>query len=751
MFRFMSTSPTATAALAALAALTMLATTPAQAQALARAQAGEQPSAALVVRVESEGSPISGARVRALRADESEAGATPVVGFTDAAGETRLEVRPGALRLEVAAPGFVLHERAVRVAAGDTLAVEVELDREPFELEGIEVSSTRAGRRVQDEPLRVEVLEREEIEEKMLMTPGNIAMLLNETGGLRVQVTSPSLGAANVRVQGMRGRYTQLLSDGLPLYGGQAGSIGLLQIPPADLGQIEVIKGVASALFGASALGGVINLISRRPEAEPTGELLLNATTQDGQDGTAYLSGPLRGRWAYSLMTGLHRQQRQDLDGTGWADVPSHRRVSARPRVFWTGEGGARALFTVGAMHERREGGTLPGHTLPGGASYRESLETDRFDVGLNARRPTGAGFVTARASLTHQAHDHRFGPDRERDQHRTAFAEIARTGTAGRHTWVVGAALQHDGYRSRTHPAFDYDFTVPALFAQDEVRLTSDLSLSASARWDHHSEYGSKLSPRVSALYRPGAWTMRGSLGRGFFAPTPFVEEIEAAGLGRLAPLERLQSESARTASLDVGRSLGPFELNATVFGSVVEGAVQLVPVEGPDEGVRLVNVPGDTRTAGVEWLARTGWNGWGATASWVYLRATEPDPAGEGRRDVPLTPRHTAGLVVMWEDHDRGLLGVETYFTGRQPLDDNPYRAEGRRQVHLGVLGELRRGAWSVFVNFENLLDVRQTDYDPLVRPQRAPSGRWTVDAWAPVEGFAVNGGVRLRLGGH
>jgi iron complex outermembrane receptor protein len=103
------------------------------------------------------------------------------------------------------------------------------------------------------------------------------------------------------------------------------------------------------------------------------------------------------------------------------------------------------------------------------------------------------------------------------------------------------------------------------------------------------------------------------------------------------------------------------------------------------------------------------------------------------------------------MWEDHDRGLLGVETYFTGRQPLDDNPYRAEGRRQVHLGVLGELRRGAWSVFVNFENLLDVRQTDYDPLVRPERAPSGRWTVDAWAPVEGFAVNGGVRLRLGGH
>src|SRR4030095_14170060 len=104
-------------------------------------------------------------------------------------------------------------------------------------------TATRSGVRIEDEPLRVEVLGQEEVEEKTMMTPGDIAMMLNETSGLRVQVTSPSLGAANVRVQGLRGRYAQLLSDGLPLYGGQTGSIGLLQIPPLDLAQVEVIKG----------------------------------------------------------------------------------------------------------------------------------------------------------------------------------------------------------------------------------------------------------------------------------------------------------------------------------------------------------------------------------------------------------------------------------------------------------------------------------------------------------------------------
>jgi hypothetical protein len=78
------------------------------------------------------------------------------------------------------------------------------------------------------------------------MTPGDIVMMLNEMGGMRVQATSPSLGAASVRIQGMRGRYTRVLSDGLPLFG-DVGGLGLLQIPPMDLGQVEVLKGVASA------------------------------------------------------------------------------------------------------------------------------------------------------------------------------------------------------------------------------------------------------------------------------------------------------------------------------------------------------------------------------------------------------------------------------------------------------------------------------------------------------------------------
>src|SRR5262245_58247888 len=150
--------------------------------------------------------------------------------------------------------------------------------------EQVTVSATRTDRRLEDQPMRVEVLNREEVEEKMLMTPGDIVMMLNEMGGMRVQATSPSLGAASVRVQGMKGRYTRYFSDGLPLFGQQVGGLGLLQIPPMDLGQVEVIKGVASSLYGAGAMGGVVNLLARRPSPESVVEVMGNASAWGATD-----------------------------------------------------------------------------------------------------------------------------------------------------------------------------------------------------------------------------------------------------------------------------------------------------------------------------------------------------------------------------------------------------------------------------------------------------------------------------------
>lgn len=620
------------------------------------------------------------------------------------------------------------------------------------EVEELVVEATRSGRLAQDEPIRVEVINREEIEEKILMKPGNISTLLSETGGLRVQVTSPGLGSSNVRVQGMRGRYTQLLADGLPLYGGQASSIGLLQIPPTDLGQVEVIKGAASALYGPSALGGVINLVSRRPAAEPQGEMLFNVTSRNGQDLTAYGSSPITDAWRYSVTGGAHRQSRQDLDGDGWIDMPGYERWTLRPRLFWTGQGGASAFLTLGALTEDRRGGTLPGATVPDGTAFPQDQKTQRLDGGLVAKLPlAGIGTAHLRASAMTQDHTHRFGGVREDDRHTTLFAEASLSGQVGATNWLAGLVAQSDDFKSETFPAFDYTHTVPAAFVQVEQDVGEDLTFAGSARVDAHSEYGTKVSPRLSMLYRPGPWTFRATLGRGFYAPTPFVEEIEAAGLSRLDPLAGLKAEVAESGAVEGGYRAGPFEANLVLFASHIHDAVRLETVNptapGGGDRVRLVNAQGVTRTQGAEVLLRYRWDEVTVTGSYVYVDATEP--MGPARRDIPLTPRHTGGVVAMWEP-EWGRIGLEAYYTGRQQLEDNPYRSESKPYFELGAMIERHIGNVSLFLNLENLLNVRQTRTDPIVLPRRTPDGRWTTWAWAPLDGFVVNGGIRLRFGG-
>ena len=619
---------------------------------------------------------------------------------------------------------------------------------EKHEIEEILVQATRSRRRVRDQPTRIEVLDQEEISEKIMMRPGNISMMLAETGGLRVQVTSPALGSSNIRVHGMRGRYTQLLADGLPLYGGQASSLGLLQVPPSDLGQVEVIKGSASALYGGQALGGVINLVSKRPSEESEGEVILNATTRDGQDFSTYASSPLGNGWSGSMLVTANHHSAKDLDDDGWIDMPEYDRWSIRPRIFWDGSNGANLYLTIGAMGEDRQGGTLSSDVVPDGNPFPQNQDTDRLDGGFVLDHPINDQLTAQiRASAVRQRHDHLFGGLLEEDRHQTILTEASVSGESVNASWVGGFAFQSDEYDSEAFPIHDYSYESPAAFAHLDRDFGERVTGSLSVRWDDHSEYGGELSPRMALLFREGSWTVRGSWGRGFFAPTPFLEETEAAGLSHLEPLANMQPETAKTASIDVSYSAGALETGLTFFASNIDDAARLETL-APNR-VQLINVEGVTRTRGIEALMRWRIESFVVTASYLYTDASESDEGDLGRRSVPLTPRHSAGLVAMWEVEGKGRIGFEAYYTGSQSLEDNPYRMQGDPYFEIGLLGEITRGRYSLFLNLENLLNVRQTRDEVLVRPNRTPAGNWTVDAWAPLEGFVANAGVRIRLG--
>jgi iron complex outermembrane receptor protein len=385
----------------------------------------------------------------------------------------------------------------------------------------------------------------------------------------------------------------------------------------------------------------------------------------------------------------------------------------------------------------------MPGRTLPAGGDYLEGLDTRRTDVGSAIQALAANGIVwSARASWSTQHQEHRFGEIIERDDHETGFAELTVRRSIAHHTLVAGVAIDRDRFQPVDTPQFGYSYTTPGVFVQDDVDFARWLAVSASARVDRHSEFGTFLSPRVSALVRSGPWSSRLSVGQGFFAPTPITEETEAAGLSRLTIAGPLRPERGTNSSIDLTRVAGPLSATITGFYSRI---VDPVEVERADLYV-LRNLVQPTTNTGLEAIAIWKTDDLSIVANYALVRSRETTEAG--RIEVPLTPRHSVGLDGAWELGDAWRLGVEWYYTGRQRLEANPYRTESAAYSVFGVLASHRLGRTLLFINGENLTNVKQTDWDPLLRPARGVDGRWTVDAWAPLDGRVINGGVRIRF---
>jgi len=611
------------------------------------------------------------------------------------------------------------------------------------------VTTTRVPSLVGDEPLRIEAVPSEEIEENLTVQPGNISTLLNELPSARIQAAAPGLGGVGLQLRGMPTRHTLVLTDGLPSLGAEPDDFGLLQTPPLDLQRIEVIKGAASALFGGSALGGVLNIVSKSPREAST--VLANATSRGGRDLEGFFTNDSLKDWTGTLTAGVHDQSRQDVNGDGWADLPGFRRYSVRPRAWWN-EGRDQSLFLTGGItEERREGGTMLGRVLPDGTPFAERLHTRRFDGGaVGSWKLSGQIALHSRLSITSSDLDRTFGTQRIPSTQTTIFNEEALTGDTHEHQWALGVAFEHSALRVSAVPGVGYTYNVPGLFAQDEFSPLPWIKMAAAARVDSNNQYGTFASPRLSALFRqPGSpWSLRASAGGGFAAPTPFVEEVEAAGLGALTPLRGLHAERAVTESLDGKWAVKDWDINVSVFNSEIHNPLAAQAVS--PRKIELVNAPGPRRAPGAEILIHYVTGPLQMIGSWSYIDATEITPGGT-REPAPLVPRHSAELGGILESEKRGRIGLEVSYIGKQGLEDDPYRTLSKPYIQLNALAEIRFRGFSIFLNAINLTGSRQTNYDPLLRPTRGRAGDPITDVWAPLDGRTFNIGIRTGLQDH
>ncbi|HEX2617020.1 MAG TPA: TonB-dependent receptor plug domain-containing protein, partial [Flavobacteriales bacterium] len=296
-------------------------------------------------------------------------GAGAVVVGTDRSGTADLDGRlilrnvpGGTYVLRVAAMGYATREQRFALPADTVFTVR--LASEAGELEEVVVSTTRTNSRIEDAPQKIEVLGAEELHEESSLKPGNIASMIGDISSVQVQQTSGVTGASAVRMQGLDGRYTLLLRDGMPAFGGLSGGFDLLRIPPLDLERVELLKGPSSTFNGGGAIAGAINFVSKAPADSLGGLVLLNRASLGETNVNVFASGPI-GKAGFTLFAGSTGQDAVDVDGDGYSDLATIRTHVLHPEVFFAPWKHAQVRVGGVYQHDGRTGGDMAALDAP--------------------------------------------------------------------------------------------------------------------------------------------------------------------------------------------------------------------------------------------------------------------------------------------------------------------------------------------------------------------------------------------------
>ncbi len=636
----------------------------------------------------------------------------------------------------------------------------IEFFMHPVDIEESEVvvTGTRTTHNIADVPVRIEAIPQEEIEEKVLMTPSNVAMLLNESTGARVQTTSSTSGALNVRIQGLSGRYTQVLLDGIPSFGGMAGGFGLTQLVPLNLRQVEMVKGAGSALYGPDAIAGIVNFLTKEPREDLEATALLNGTTQKGFDAGAF-AGEEFDNIGFTIFVSKNVQGSYDVDGDYFADIPKYDKFSVAPKMRYGISENLQLGISLGYLSEERVGGLVEGGSfVPAGSAkpYLERINIARKDVSghLEWKIDPTSSFGMKIAMMSLDRNDV-FGLSLFDATQNVVYGEAEFISEQEGHQFVAGAVLHSDNLNDHTTGTLykkDYSFGVPGLFLQDEIKLSDQWILLLSGRADFHNRFGTFLTPRASIMHKPSPeLTLRAGFGGGFKAPTVFVEESELLGYQNTRIVPDVKAEKATSASFDINWKTifeqVAISVNCALYTTLINNALIADDDSLASQRVFLRNATGRTYTRGGEVLFKISYEDVKLTTGYTYTYATQEDFAKS--EELELNPRHSFGAVAVWEDHKQGWkVGLESYWTGRQRLERNPYRKESLSYWNFGAIAEKSFGIFRIFVNFENIFDTRQTRFERIFTGTPEVGAFTKLPIYAPLEGRVINGGVRVVL---
>ena len=674
-------------------------------------------------------------------------------GVTDVNGKVSLQNIPnGTYELKLSYVGYGEEEIEVTLPQSEPLTILLESGSE--ELETITVTTTRSSRLIQDLPTRLEAITAEELGEKAFMNSTNIAMLLRESTGIQMQQTSANSANQSIRIQGLDGRYTQLLKDGFPIFGGFAGGLSIMQIPPLDLKQVEIIKGSTSTLYGGGAIAGLVNLISRTPEEEPNLELMFSQTQALGSTLNAFYAQQY-GKAGFTLYTAGNLQQVYDVNDDSFSEIPEVRNIAINPTFFYDFDESSSLRIGINSSFENRLGGDVIAIENQPNIEHpftEENQSTRLVSQATFQKRFSDQANFTVRNSINYFDRTIKIPDFTFAGQQIASFSEATYAVSKEQADWVFGTNIYTDKFeeeRFANTPVRDYSKTTFGIFSQNVWSFSEKTALETGLRVDYNTDYDWFVLPRINLLLNLDQnWTARIGGGMGYKLPTIFSEEAEFRTFQNILPItiEGTKAETSLGGNLDVNYKTILFEevgfsINNLLFYTQLYDP--LILIQNANNEFLFENADGNTNSKGLETNVKFSFRHFKLYLQYAFIDA-QLDYNGINRQK-PITPQHNAGAILMYES-EKWRLGYEAYFTGGQVLSDF---TEVEDYVTMGFLAARQLGRFNIFVNFENFTDTRLSNYQSTVIPPFTnPSFS---EIWAPTDGFIFTAGVKWTILGE
>lgn len=628
-------------------------------------------------------------------------------------------------------------------------AIIIKMEPGEKELEQVIISSSRTDSRIENTPTRVEVLGAEEVDEEGGVKPAHIASLLGDVAGIQSQQTSAVTGNTDLRIQGLPGDYTQILRDGMPLFGGYAGSFSILQLPPLDIKQIEIIKGASSTLYGGGAIAGMINVISKKPKLnEKERYILLNQSTLQESNFNIYLSERIK-KAGYTFFCGANYQKQKDINNDGFSDLARVEGIFIHPTLFFYPNEKNTVSIGVNSTYEDRKGGDM--EILSGyysnfhqffiqNQTYRNTLDIVWDDRISKTDKLT---FKASTSSFNRSIGSNVFGM---KAKQLSWYSELSYVKKTPKHDIVAGVNFNGERLR-KTLPdsslISNYSYITPGFFVQDDWRIHSKVTVQGGLRADFHNIYGGFVLPRVSILYKVNpAVTMRLGGGLGYKIPTVFESDIDERDYRIIQPLQNVKAERSTGLNWDINfkKKLGKVQL-------AINQSFYITQINHPLLGIRqtgLINFYNEVKplsTKGFETWIQVSFAGLEAYLGYTLTDARKKYDATQPY--LELSARNKFASVISYEFSKHFRACIEAAYTGKQYLENG---SQSPSFPFIAGMMQWNTGRFSFVLNCENINDYRQTKKESiLIPPVINPRFK---QLWAPIDGRVANLSVRIKL---